>query len=40
MGVGESRAFAVAITQHLSTFYLPPIWGYVSLRWLNRRGYL
>jgi glycosyltransferase 2 family protein len=40
MGVGESTAFAIAITQRLSTFYLPPIWGYASLRWLNRKGYL
>ena len=40
MGVGESTAFAIAITQRLCTFYLPPIWGYVSLRWLSRRGYL
>jgi uncharacterized membrane protein YbhN (UPF0104 family) len=40
VGVGESTAFAVAITQRLCTFYLPPIWGYASLRWLNRKGYL
>jgi len=40
MGVDESTAFAVAVTQRLSTFYLPPIWGYVSLRWLSRKGYL
>jgi glycosyltransferase 2 family protein len=40
MGVGESTAFAVAITQRLCTFYLPPIWGYLSLRWLSRRGYV
>jgi tRNA A-37 threonylcarbamoyl transferase component Bud32 len=40
VGVGESTVFAVAITQRLCTFYLPPIWGYASLRWLNRKGYL
>jgi uncharacterized membrane protein YbhN (UPF0104 family)/tRNA A-37 threonylcarbamoyl transferase component Bud32 len=40
MGVDESTAFAIAITQRLCTFYLPPIWGYVSLRWLSRRGYV
>jgi glycosyltransferase 2 family protein len=40
MGVDESAAFAIAITQRLCTFYLPPIWGYVSLRWLSRKGYL
>jgi glycosyltransferase 2 family protein len=40
MGVDESTAFAVAITQRLCTFYLPPIWGYVSLQWLSRKGYV
>ena len=40
MGVGQSTAFAIAITQRLCTFYLPPIWGYVSLRWLSRKGYI
>jgi uncharacterized membrane protein YbhN (UPF0104 family)/tRNA A-37 threonylcarbamoyl transferase component Bud32 len=40
MGVDESTAFAVALTQRLSTFYLPPIWGYFSLRWLERHGYV
>jgi uncharacterized membrane protein YbhN (UPF0104 family)/tRNA A-37 threonylcarbamoyl transferase component Bud32 len=40
MGVDESTAFAVALTQRLCTFYLPPIWGYFSLRWLSRKGYL
>jgi glycosyltransferase 2 family protein len=40
MGVDESTAFAVAITQRLCTFYLPPIWGYFSLRWLGRKGYV
>ena len=33
VGVDQSTAFAVAITQRLCTFYLPPIWGYISLRW-------
>jgi glycosyltransferase 2 family protein len=40
LGVGESTAFAIAITQRLCTFYLPPIWGYLSLRWLTRKGYV
>ena len=40
MGVDESTAFAIAITQRLCTFYLPPIWGYFSLRWLSNRGYV
>jgi glycosyltransferase 2 family protein len=40
MGVDKPTAFAIAITQRLWTFYLPPIWGYVSLRWLTRKGYI
>jgi len=40
VGVDHSTAFAVAITQRLCTFYLPPIWGFVSLRWLTRNAYL
>jgi uncharacterized membrane protein YbhN (UPF0104 family)/tRNA A-37 threonylcarbamoyl transferase component Bud32 len=40
MGVDESTAFAIAITQRLCTFYLPPIWGYLSLRWLGNKGYV
>ena len=40
VGIDESTAFAIAITQRLCTFYLPPIWGYFSLRWLSRKGYL
>jgi uncharacterized membrane protein YbhN (UPF0104 family)/tRNA A-37 threonylcarbamoyl transferase component Bud32 len=40
MGVDEPSAFAIAITQRLWTFYLPPIWGYASLQWLTRKGYI
>jgi uncharacterized membrane protein YbhN (UPF0104 family)/tRNA A-37 threonylcarbamoyl transferase component Bud32 len=40
MGVDEPSAFAIAITQRLWTFYLPPIWGYASLQWLTRKGYV
>jgi uncharacterized membrane protein YbhN (UPF0104 family)/tRNA A-37 threonylcarbamoyl transferase component Bud32 len=40
MGVDQPIAFAIAITQRLWTFYLPPIWGYASLRWLSRKGYV
>jgi uncharacterized membrane protein YbhN (UPF0104 family) len=39
-GVDESTAFAIAVTKRLCTFYLPPIWGYFSLRWLARHGYV
>ena len=39
-GVDESTAFAIAITQRLCTHYLPPIWGYFSLRWLRKQGFV
>ena len=38
MGVDESAALAIAVTQRLWTYYLPPIWGYASLQWLTRKG--
>ena len=40
MGIDSATAFAIAVTHRLCTYYLPPIWGYLSLRWLNRKGYL
>jgi len=40
VGVDNPTAIAIAITQRLWTFYLPPIWGYASLRWLTRKGYV
>jgi uncharacterized protein (TIRG00374 family) len=40
VGVDESTAFAIALTKRLCTFYLPPIWGYFALRWLDDHGYL
>ena len=39
-GVDESTAFAIAVTHRLCTSYLPPIWGYFSLQWLRRKGYV
>jgi uncharacterized protein (TIRG00374 family) len=40
MGVDESTAFAIAFTHRLCTYYLPPIWGYFSVRWLGRKGFI
>jgi glycosyltransferase 2 family protein len=40
LGIEESTAFAVAFTHRLCTYYLPPIWGYLSLRWLRRKAYI
>jgi uncharacterized membrane protein YbhN (UPF0104 family) len=40
VGVDESTAFAIALTHRLCTSYLPPIWGYFALRWLDRKAYI
>ena len=40
LGVPEAPAFAAVILYRMVTFYLPPLWGYVSMRWLVRNSYL
>jgi uncharacterized membrane protein YbhN (UPF0104 family) len=40
VGVPRSTALATAIVHRLLTYYLPPVWGFVSLRWLGKRGYI
>lgn len=39
-GVDENVAFAVAVVYRLISFYLPPVLGYFSLRWLEKEDYL
>jgi uncharacterized membrane protein YbhN (UPF0104 family) len=39
-GVPQETAFAAVMLYRLATFYLPPIWGFFSLNWLERRRYL
>jgi uncharacterized membrane protein YbhN (UPF0104 family) len=39
-GMPDDAAFAAAISYRAATFYLPPIWGYFALRWLERSRYL
>jgi glycosyltransferase 2 family protein len=39
-GVAQEAAFAAVIVYRFATFYLPPIWGYFSLNWLERNRYL
>jgi glycosyltransferase 2 family protein len=36
----DSAAFAAVIGYRASTFYLPPIWGFFSMKWLERNQYL
>ncbi len=40
MGMPEDAAFATVLLYRLSTFYLPPVWGYFAQRWLLRSGQL
>ena len=39
-GMPDDAAFAAVISYRASTFYLPPIWGFFALRWLERARYL
>ncbi len=40
IGVPSAAAISTAIAFRLVTFYLPPIWGGVAMRWLRRRSYV
>jgi uncharacterized protein (TIRG00374 family) len=40
LGVSSSEATAAAIIYRIVTFFLPPAWGLVSLRWLQRNDYV
>jgi glycosyltransferase 2 family protein len=39
-GLEQSAAFAAVLLYRISTFYLPPIWGWFALNWLRRNRYL
>lgn len=39
-GVPASVAVAIALSYRFVVFYLPPLWGYVSFKWLTARRYL
>jgi uncharacterized membrane protein YbhN (UPF0104 family) len=39
-GVPAELALAIALTYRFAVFYLPPIWGYLSFKWLTARKYL
>jgi uncharacterized protein (TIRG00374 family) len=39
-GLPSETAFAIALTYRMTTFYLPPIWGLRSYRWMISRRYL
>jgi uncharacterized membrane protein YbhN (UPF0104 family) len=39
-GMSTEAAFAAVALYRLATFYLPPVWGFFALRWLERGRYL
>jgi uncharacterized protein (TIRG00374 family) len=39
-GIPSEAAFAIALTYRFAIFYLPPIWGLCSYRWMTSRRYL
>ena len=39
-GMPDEIVFGAVLMYRLLTFYLPPIWGYFSLRWLERNNHL
>jgi glycosyltransferase 2 family protein len=39
-GLPQDAAFAVAVCDRMATFYLPPLWGWFAMRWLQRHRYL
>ena len=40
VGLPAETAFAIALTYRFATFYLPPIWGFMSYKWMTSRRYL
>lgn len=40
VGVPDSAALAATLVHRMVTFYLPPVWGWFALRWLDRHGFV
>jgi uncharacterized protein (TIRG00374 family) len=39
-GMPAETALATALVYRISTFYLPPLWGFGAMQWLQRNNYL
>jgi uncharacterized membrane protein YbhN (UPF0104 family) len=39
-GVPEPAALAAALSYRVFSSYLPPVWGFFSMRWLQQHEYL
>jgi uncharacterized membrane protein YbhN (UPF0104 family) len=40
LGVPNAAAMSTAIAFRMATYYLPPVWGAVAMRWLRQHAYL
>ena len=38
--IDNATATATALVFRMATFYLPPLWGWAAIRWLEQRSYL
>jgi uncharacterized membrane protein YbhN (UPF0104 family) len=39
-GMPEEAALAAVVLYRVATFYLPPVWGFFAMRWLQRNAHL
>jgi uncharacterized membrane protein YbhN (UPF0104 family) len=39
-GMPQEVAFTAVIMYRIATFYVPPVWGFFSFRWLERNGHI
>jgi uncharacterized membrane protein YbhN (UPF0104 family) len=39
-GMPEEAALAAVLLYRISSFYLPPVWGFFAMRWLQRNRYI
>jgi uncharacterized membrane protein YbhN (UPF0104 family) len=39
-GMSEETALAAVLLYRISVFYVPPVWGFFALRWLQQKQYL
>jgi uncharacterized protein (TIRG00374 family) len=40
LGIPDTAAVSTALAFRLVTFYLPPLWGALAMRWLRRHTYV
>jgi uncharacterized membrane protein YbhN (UPF0104 family) len=40
LGVPNAAAMSTAISFRMVTYYLPPVWGAIAIRWLRAHSYL